>query len=306
MKYRTQIQTLGILTTALATGITTQAAVTVIQENFDNYGTSATQLSGQTGGSNFSAGWTNVGAGAYGYAPTNLTVANTGYVNTGETGTNDGAASNNGYAAGLNGMNSTRAIARPTAYLGVTGNTVWFSYTAQLGAVDSGNNAYFNLFNTSNMFATGNFVTGIAFTGGATSTFGTYQDFSTTNGAGVTAGTTYLFVGSVTVNPIGNDTLSVWYNPSDVSSIGAMGGANFTNSGFNYSNNNAFLAGMTVGIRSGSTTPNNNFIDGARIAYGDTSENNFNAVIVPEPSTSGLMLLGAIGLLLQRRRSGQV
>lgn len=287
----------------LATVSATQGAVTLIQENFDNYGTSATQLNGQTGGSNFSAGWTNVGGGAYGYAPTNLTASTTGYVNTGETGTNDGAASNNGYAANLNGFNSTRAISRPTAYLGVTGNTVWFSYTAQLGAVDSGNNAYFNLFNTSNMFANGNFVTGIAFTGGATSTFGTYQDFSTTNGAGVVAGTSYLIVGSVTVNPSGNDTLSVWYNPSNVSSIGAMGTANFTNSGFNYSNNTAFLAGMTVGVRSDSATPNNNFIDGARIAYGDTSANNFNAVIVPEPSTSGLMLLGAVGLLLQRRRS---
>jgi len=80
-----------------------------------------------------------------------------------------------------------------------------------------------------------------------------------------------------------------------------MGAANFTNSGFNYSNNTSFLAGMTVGIRSDSATPNNNFIDSARIAYGDTSALNF-AAVVPEPSTYALLALGLGALFFLRRR----
>jgi len=124
----------------LALAGTSHAQVTLIQEDFDNYGNTAVQLSGQSGGAGFSGNWVNVGGGVYGYTNTNLTVSNTGYVNTGLTGSTSGAASNNGFSAGLNGFNSTRTITRPDAYLGVTGNTVWFSYTAQLGAVDSGNN----------------------------------------------------------------------------------------------------------------------------------------------------------------------
>ncbi len=91
------------------------AQVSLIQENFDNYGSTAVQLSGQSGGSSFSGPWTNVGGGTYGYANTNLTVTATGYVNTGDAaGSNDGAASNNTYNGGLRTFNSVRAIAQPT------------------------------------------------------------------------------------------------------------------------------------------------------------------------------------------------
>jgi len=292
------LQKIAIL---LALAGTSHAQVTLIQENFDNYGNTAVQLSGQSGGAGFSGNWVNVGGGVYGYTNTNLTVSTTGYVNTGLTGATSGAASNNDYAATLDGRNSTRAIARPTAYLGVTGNTVWFSFTLQVNDTTSGNNAYFNLFNTSNMFNNGNFVIGAGTSGVNPTAFSSYQDFTTTFGAAVTSGATNLILGSVTMNAVGFDTLSVWYNPSNVTSIGAMGTANYTTTTHEYSTFTPFMSGMTIGIRSDTATPNNNFIDSVRIAYGDTSALNF-AAVVPEPSTFALLAIGLGALSFLRRR----
>lgn len=206
-------------------------------------------------------------------------------------------ASNNGYNATLNGFNSTRAIARPTTYLDVTGNTVWFSYLVNLGAVTTGNNAFFNLFNTSNMFETGNFVIGASATALDPTRFSCYQDFTTTFGAAVTSGATNLIVGRVTMDSAGFDNLSVWYNPSDVTSIAAMGAANYNTTTHEYSTFTPFMSGMTIGIRGTGA----NFIDSARIAYGDTSALNF-AAVVPEPSTYALLALGLGALFFLRRR----
>jgi len=267
------------------------AQVTLIQENFDNYGNVPVQLSGQSGGAGFAGNWTNVGGAANGYTNTNLTASNTGYVNTGLTSSTSGAASNNGYNANLNGFNSTRAISRPTAYLGVTGNTVWFSYTVNLGAVTTGNNAYFNLFNTPNMFNNGNFLTGVAFINpGPASSFQSYQDFTTVQGAAVAAGTTNLIVGRVTVDSAGFDNLSVWYNPSDVTSIGAMGTANYNTTTHEYSTFTPFLSGMSIGIRGSGA----NFIDSARVSYGGTDAENFVAVITAAMPTTTTTLASSL------------
>jgi len=278
---------------------TSQAQVTLIEENFNNYGSSAVQLSGQSGGAGFSGNWVNVGNAVNGYTNTNFTYSATGYVNTGLTGSTSGAASNNGYNNTLNGVNSTRTITRPDAYLGVTGNTVWFSYLVNLGAVSTGNNAYFNLFNTSNMFDTGNFVTGAAFLNPPNdfSRFTSFQAGASTTGAVITASATNLIVGRVTVDSAGFDNVSVWYNPTDVSSIGALGTANYNVTNSEYSTFTPFMSGMTIGIRGTGA----NFIDSARIAYGDTSALNF-AAVVPEPSTYALLALGLGALVLLRRR----
>jgi len=285
------------------------AQVTLILENFDNYGSTAVQLSGQSGGAGFSGNWANVGGGVYGYTNTNLTSSTTGYVNTGLTGSTSGAASNNGYNGGLNGFNSTRTITRPDVYLGVTGNTVWFSYTLNLGAVTTGNNAFFNLFNTSNMFNNGNFVTGASFVNptGPASTLQSYQDFATVQGAAVTAGVTNLIVGRVTVDSAGFDTLSVWYNPADVTSIGALSTPNHNTTTHEYSTFTPFMSGMTIGMRGTGA----NFIDSARLAYGGTSDDNFASVMagaaIPEPSSyaafAGLASLALVAL--RRRRSAR-
>jgi len=286
----------------LALAGTSQAVSSVIVENFVNYGSTAVQLSGQSGGAGFSGNWVNVGGGVYGYTNTNLTSSVTGYTNTGLTGSTSGAASNNGFNSGLSGFNSTRAITRPTVYLGVTGNTVWFSFTLQVNDTTTGNNAFFNLFNTSNMFETGNFVIGAGTSPLNPTRFSSYQDFGSTFGAAVTSGATNLIVGRVTVDSAGFDNLSVWYNPTDVSSIGAMGTANYNTTTHEYSTFTPFMSGMSIGIRSDSATPNNNFIDSARIAYGGTTQENFVAVI-PEPSTTLLVGLGGLALAFGRRRS---
>ena len=296
------------------------AQVTLIQENFDNYGTVLGSLATQNGGTGFSGAWTQTGIGTHGYNPTNLTATVTGYTNTGDAaGGNDGAASNNTYNGGLGNFNSTRAIAQPTI---ANGGTVWFSFTVNMASIAAQNNAVFSPFGTGggDMFNTGKFSVGVSggsffasslvsYTPGTPNTNVVNNTFT---GAAISANTTYLIVGRMTIDAAANatDILDVWFNPSNVSSIASLGAAqlNFTNQDFSTANtpdpnrtsgsSGVFLNGITVGIRGTDV----NKLDAIRLAYGDTTENNF-ASVIPEPSTSGLILLGAVGLLLQRRRS---
>jgi len=302
------------------------AQVTLIQENFDNYGAVLGSLATQNGGSGFSGAWTQTGIGTHGYNPTNLTATVTGYTNTGDTGSNDGAASNNSYNGPLGNFNSTRAIAQPTI---VNGGTVWFSFTVNMASLASGNNALFSPFglNAGDMFNTGKFNVGVSagvfFANGLVS-YTTPPYVAVTNtftGAALIANTTYLIVGRTTIDAAANatDILDVWFNPTDVSSIASLGAAqvSFTNQDFSTANapdpnrtsgsSGVFLNGITVGIRGTAV----NKLDAIRLAYGGTTDDNFASVMagtaIPEPSSyAALAGLASLALVaLRRRRSAR-
>jgi len=302
----------------LALAGTSQAALTVIVENFDNYGSSSIPFSGQNGGSGFSGGWVNVGATAHGYTNANLTSSVTGYTNTGDAaGLNDGAASNNTYNGGLANNNSTRAIAQPT--IG-NGETVWFSFMVNMASTAGGNNALFSPFGLAagDMFNTGKFNVGVTagrFSVNGLVSYTTNPFVAVSNnflGANLVANTTYLIVGRTTIDAAvgAPDILDVWFNPTDVSSIASLGAAqvSFSNQDFSTANapdpfrtsgsSGVFLNGITVGIRGTDV----NKLDSIRIAYDGTDQENFVAVI-PEPSTTLLVGLGGLALAFGRRRS---
>lgn len=304
-------KSLLVATACVAVLTTAQAQLTLIQENFDSYGSSSSTLTGQNGGSGFSGSWSTIGTN--GYSPTNLTAGNTGYVNTGLTDSSSGAASNNGHNGGLAGNFSTRAITRPSdTYLNTAGNTIWFSFTINAGSVATGHNAFFKPYGVSGDFFAGlqPFYTGV-YSPADNGKFVT-GNLGNNDGPAIAASTTYLVIGRITTSdgsaspipgagsPGTPDFLDIWYNPSDVSSVGAMGAANLSLNNLDYTWDPTFLTGLSVASRGSNPV----LIDSLRLAYGGASTENFNAVItaVPEPSyTAFLVGLGLFVVVMRLR-----
>jgi hypothetical protein len=128
--------------------------------------------------------------------------------------------------------------------------------------------------------------------GGAANTTGAYHD----TGIDIVAdGSTYLFLSRATkgtgTSPT-NSTIDFWFNHSDTSSVGALGGATFTTG-----------ADSKIGRESGAYN-----VVFAQLAFGNrVDEIRFgdsltDVVAIPEPSTFALLGIALGSLLLFRRK----
>lgn len=114
-------------------------------------------------------------------------------------------------------------------------------------------------------------------------------------------GLTHLVVGRIDWNAAGNETVSLWVDPTDVTTEAAAGTVYASTSGFN-------MTGLTairpfVGNNSGTFLAVSANFD--EIRFGGTWEGVTSlSPEVPEPGTVGLLAVGVLGLLGNRRRRG--
>ena len=111
-------------------------------------------------------------------------------------------------------------------------------------------------------------------------------------------GVTHLIVGRIDWNATGNETVSLWVDPTDVTSEGLAGATYLSTSGFE-------LTAITavrpfVGNTAGALTAVSANFDEFRL--GGTWESVTSGAVVPEPTTGVLAGLGAISLALSWRR----
>lgn len=199
-----------------------------------------------------------------------------------------------------------------------TGDTFWMAGLVQLIGDQNANGATnFNGFAYGGFSSelTGNNSQGLRFgVEGDGSEYDLVTHHRTNNNAsistvvmdGISPGDTHLVLMRVTVNTdlggggvLGNDNVSVWVDPNDVSSVAALGAATVSYEDFSTWNNQAFRC---MGFRGSNITNGGVLFDELALGreLGDVVTAAPNAV--PEPTTGILMLLGIGGLAIQRCR----
>ena len=217
--------------------------------------------------------------------------ATTGYFNTGNNaGTNDGAM-----GQPIDGTNrDDRRVARAT---GALAGTVWMSAVIQftstqwlpmqitLDTPSPGWPAITNLLRIENRGNAGNPIAWLTYDS-------TAYTLPWSAAKELVENTPYLVMMKIAMDSSGSsDDLSIWINPSDVSTEAAMGTADFAVSGADAFGTTFDYIGY--GARSG------NMLDAIRISN-DAGAFDF-VTGVPEPATLGLLAVGAVALLLRRR-----
>lgn len=269
-------------------GTVLQASATVVVEDFSyttgdllNKGTTVDGWTGAWGGAGNATGRIDS------ISTSNLTSTVGGYAIT-QTGT--------GHSIG--DFNDFRGINR-TLSTALTG-TIWFSVLINNKVATDHTGLLFNHSDASADYTAGsNYLvdlTGstISATYGATVTSDTINSFS--------LNTTHLIVGSITLGA-GNDTLSLWVNPTDLSTlIGST--PNVTTSGRDIGSSIT-----KIGVFSyGNTVGSHGQLDALRVSdgNGNSSLAFFQATgvtPVPEASTTALILSGGVLFLGLRRRN---
>ena len=266
----------GAALAMLASGLAAQSARAsrLVYEPF-NY-TSGSVLKGQTAtGTGLTGTWSG----------SNYTVS-AGSLSEGNLATAD-----NSVTMPANGGFYTVAASLASSVTATSGNPVWASFLLQTPSVASGGfsgTSYGGL----NLVSTGNPFFGISYSSG---TSGQQFVVQKEGGGGPNgfasspvpaAGSTYLLVMEDIVNSSGPDTLNLWVNPT----AGAASPPVTPDA----------TVGLTVGSITGIqlVTSGNYSFDEVRIGttYADVTP------AVPEPATLGLVAIGAIGLLLLKRR----
>jgi hypothetical protein len=111
-------------------------------------------------------------------------------------------------------------------------------------------------------------------------------------------GQTHLLIGRIDWNSSGNETVTLWVDPSNVTSEGAAGGAYLSTSGFELTaitGVRPFVGNNATGFPAVSA----NFDE---FRLGGTWESVTSLAVVPEPTSAALLGVAALGLLALRRR----
>lgn len=170
----------------------------------------------------------------------------------------------------------------------VDGATLWFSFLLQPGSTF--NNWGMAIASGNSSGLTGGFGMNVS-SNGFTARAGGSSSATTT--FSWTAGTTYVVVGQMTVSLSGNETTSIWLNPTNLGGVTPLGGTTATVSGNvgTLPGTNAFFAFQ------GGNQAQQFGID--EIRYGLTYA---GVTPVPEPSTLSLAALGLVAALVAKKR----
>ncbi len=188
---------------------------------------------------------------------------------------------------------SARHTTRATATTMGTSSDIWFSFLLNQPTTNSRGGITFN----QNTSAPGNpriIATGTEVRLGLGATL---------NATGVTIGlnTTALILGQLIIDSAGNETFNVWADPDVSGGISGLGAPDTTLT----ENANSLNSGVTrVGVQSYASDSQGGIFDALILSDDSNSAQAFadvTGVLVPEPSSALLTLLGGIALLRRRR-----
>ncbi|MGE4490143.1 MAG: PEP-CTERM sorting domain-containing protein [Kiritimatiellales bacterium] len=257
------------------------SAGVIVEENFDGYGGGITSLNGQNGGNNWNSAW-STSTSSNNYGPAKLTYSLTGYVNNGGTGSTDGSASAT--------ANTDNKFSR--SYASSDQSDIWFSCLMFASSMNSINDRVGIQFGNSYYLGIKSGVFGIY-----SASWGTAAD---TVADPVGQAEAVLVIGHYYALGNGKISMEAWLNPTDVSSVAALG------TGANYVANSSFSASAISSTVTGYLREDNGnrmSLDALRITYGFTDDDEgLTAVVVPEPVTIGMFGLGALAVLIMRRQ----
>jgi hypothetical protein len=274
MKLNKQIKTILPLAVIAGLGLTGTASAALVASDLNTGGVGGLE----TG---FSDEWHAGSSNVYISTATDLTYANYGISQTGDT--QRIMASN---------ASPDRQDVR-TLTTAMSGE-IWF--TVLVNVPTGGNYAGLTFNNTGNSYDP--VTTGARILMGASQLqVGLSGDAAATGTGTFSAGTTHLLLGQMTVG-VGNDTLNVWVDP-DVNAAGGpsgLGTANFTSTTVD------FAASITdIGAAGSKGTAAEVYSDAFRLS--DTGTAFFDVTgVVPEPSTTALLGLGGLALIFRRRK----
>ena len=286
----------------------------MMQESFSDYGTATfSNVTPPSTSQNGGAGWNTVGSGLVANDPGASwgALLNAGSARTVNSpgltysATNYLAPTGNKLTLDAATGNATQNIGRTLGGQTIDTGTTYFSFLVSKNTPDTQrtiNLAFFN--GTTEQMAVGQIGTAAGNTGG---NIGLLMNNSNPAGLVTSANPiamgnsiTHLIVGRVDWNSAGtNEAVSIWVDPTDVTSELAAGTVYASTTGFN-------LTGMTairpfVGNNSGTFNAVSANFDEIRL--GGTWESvTSQAADVPEPATTALLAAGALGLCGVRRR----
>ncbi len=119
----------------------------------------------------------------------------------------------------------------------------------------------------------------------------------------VSVGVTTMVLGRVSVavvgNGVGDEDIDFWVNPSDLSSIGALGAATYSTTG-NYQNGQSY-GPDNITIEMAGSVGSNNRVD-EFVLTDSFSELQSVAYVIPEPGSLALVTLAGLGIFAIRSR----
>lgn len=260
-------------------------AVLIASEDFTY--TSGTLASGSNSGG---TGWAGAWTGDTG--PQIVSSSNLAFTATGYEVIQDGTGRVQTSPSSSSGV-SSRSLATPIVGT-EEGTDVWFSvllYNDGFNQSSSGRaGLYFDISDTSSDVPRTSATAGFLLAG---TEFRTLSDgvLSASPGQASLAFTSHLVIGKITLLDSGNSSISLWLDPSNVSSVANLGVANVTYSA-NFGGSITNVGVESYGTNSAATAGN---VDAIRIGTDLGS-------VVPEPGSAGLIALGLSGLLFRYNR----
>ena len=208
---KTVFHPLPVLALLLA-AVTVRA--TLVSENFDRYGTNNNiSLAGLAGGTGWPAGstWAATGTPPYYDGGVNLFYFATGYTNGPTADSFTGSAFNNGSTA-LGGSDYVKRLFTTNSF--TTNTTLWVSALTAYSTTGASTAAYL-MFNTAGMR--------LGVQAGRMAVMNSGGTIVTTAPNTAATGTTHLLIFEINFVAGGNDTIQGWLDPTNVTSVSALG-----------------------------------------------------------------------------------